>query len=246
MLAPNTFASLSGEIVLNVPAYLWRGGCGPTALGMVIGFYDEQGYGLIPGSAITQTEAVDQVIASNNNLWDYGDPEDAYPILRVDDYITSKRPPHQNDCLADFALISRSTNNNYFGWGWARDIGPAFVSFVNSKSQAYSPNFQVYQPMTWNVLMTEIDKGRPMLFLVDVDANGQSDHFVTVIGYRDNPKQYASHDTWYTAVRWENFTPIARGTPWGIYGGWALRLEGSTYRVFLPVVSNVQYKKPYP
>ena len=32
-----------GEVVLNVPAYYWRHGCGPTALSMVVGYYDTKG-----------------------------------------------------------------------------------------------------------------------------------------------------------------------------------------------------------
>ena len=48
--------NLISENSLPVPSYLWRHGCGPTAVGMVIGYYDILGYDdLIPGSAVTQT-----------------------------------------------------------------------------------------------------------------------------------------------------------------------------------------------
>ena len=54
-------------VIGGVPDYTWRHGCGPTAVGNVVGYYDGQGYGdLIPGDASTQTAAVDQVIASQN------------------------------------------------------------------------------------------------------------------------------------------------------------------------------------
>ncbi|MHC4617912.1 MAG: hypothetical protein ACYTEQ_09185, partial [Planctomycetota bacterium] len=31
---------ISGEVIDTVPAYFWRHGCGPTSVGMVIGYYD--------------------------------------------------------------------------------------------------------------------------------------------------------------------------------------------------------------
>lgn len=66
-----------------------------------------------------------------------------------------------------------------------------------------------------------------MVFLVDSDGNGDTDHFVTVIGYRTSPTlQYGSLDTWSTtSVRWQDFDYIASGTNWGIWGGWSFRLQ---------------------
>jgi opacity protein-like surface antigen len=53
------------HVIPGAPEYNWRHGCGPTAVGMVVGYYDGQGYDdLIPGDASTQTAAVDQAIAS--------------------------------------------------------------------------------------------------------------------------------------------------------------------------------------
>ena len=46
-------AATPGEIVLSdVPAYKWRDGCGPTAVGMIVGYWDTPGYpDLVPSSA---------------------------------------------------------------------------------------------------------------------------------------------------------------------------------------------------
>ena len=59
----------AGEVVISgVPAYLWRDGCGPTAVGMVLGYYDAHGWDLlIPGDATRRRSAVDQVIASHGS-----------------------------------------------------------------------------------------------------------------------------------------------------------------------------------
>lgn len=235
------------QVTLAVPAYFWRHGCGPTAVGMVIGYYDTIGYDdLIPGSALLQTDEVNQAIASGggsgepyppgaeHHYEDYARPEDSPPNLLPDDYITSGRTPHADDSLADYMHTSKSTRGNYYGWTWSVDIGRAFVDYVNKRNPAYRPNylpfFSALGTMTWDVLISEIDAGRPMVFLVDSDEDGQTDHFVTVIGYRTNPsRQYGCWDTWSTTkVRWENFAPMAPGVPWGIWGGWAFRLTAPT------------------
>ena len=58
-----------------------------------------------------------------------------------------------------------------------------------------------------------------MVFLVDTNGNGSTDHFVTVIGYDDSTHSYGCLDTWGSAVRWETFAPLASGQGWGIWGG---------------------------
>jgi len=234
-------ADLLGAATLPVPAYYWRHGCGPTALGMVIGYYDGQGYpDLILGSAATQTYQVNQAIASGGDSFapfapgnerhyeDYARPQDYAPLMRLDDYLAAGRIPHANDSIADWMYTSRSTHANYYGWSWSNHVGPAFVSYVDQRNPAYAPSYQLWYMgygLSWSILTGEIDAGRPMVFLVDTDANGGTDHFVTVIGYRTSPRlQYASLDTWYATVRWENFEAIAGGVPWGIWGGWAFSL----------------------
>jgi hypothetical protein len=211
---------------------------------MVLGYYDMHGYDdLIPGSAGSQTAAVDQAIASGGDAAnpyppgserhyeDYARPQDSYPALLTDDYLTGGRTPHGDDCVADYMDTSKSTRDNYYGWSWSSDVGPAFVDYVNQQNAAHGPSFQQYNTyngtLDWTVLTSEIDAGRPMVFLVDTDGNGATDHFVTVTGYRTSPSlQYGCWDTWSTTnVRWENFAAIAPGVPWGIWAGWALRLD---------------------
>ncbi len=241
---PDRAKDILSASTLPAPAYAWRHGCGPTAVGMVVGYYDALGYDdLIPGSGITQTDAVNQAIASGGDATnpyppgserhyeDYARPLDSSPYLLDDDYITSGRTPHADRCIADYMDTSKSTHYNYYGWSWSDGVGPAFVDYVNQQNSAYEPSFRQYNTfdgtLTWSVLTSEIGAGRPMVFLVDTDGNGGTDHFVTIIGYRTSPSlQYGCWDTWSTTnVRWENFAAIAPGTPWGIWGGWALSLS---------------------
>jgi hypothetical protein len=38
--ADGASGSATAEVTLAVPGYFWRHGCGPTAVGMVVGYYD--------------------------------------------------------------------------------------------------------------------------------------------------------------------------------------------------------------
>ena len=61
-------------------AYLWCNGCGPTSAGMVIGYWDGQGFDdLVPGDASMQTAEVNQMMSSTGNYDDYCLPIDLYP-----------------------------------------------------------------------------------------------------------------------------------------------------------------------
>jgi hypothetical protein len=242
---PDSLENTQSEVVLPVPAYEWRHGCGPTALGMVIGYYDTIGYNdLVQGSAFDQTNEVNQMIASGGdienpnppgfegNFEDYASPVDSFPNMIADAYITAGREPHPNNSIADYMDTSKSTRNNYYGWSWSSDVGKAFTGYISQRNPTYYKSFSEYSAfdgsLTWSILTSEIDSGKPMLFLVDSDGNGGTDHFVTIVGYRTSPKlQYGSWDTWSTSqIRWEDFNYIRSGIPWGIWGGWAFSLSG--------------------
>jgi Peptidase_C39 like family len=220
---------------ISVPAYAWRHGCGPTALGMVLGYYDINGFpDLFDGSAATQAAAVNQGIASDRptgasgHYQDYSYPEDSYPNLQLDRSEPPTGDEHTSDSIADFMETSFSSRGNYYGWSWSNDIRPAFNDYCALRSTNYWTSSTQYSTISglWSVLVSEIDNGRPMIFLVDTDGNGTTDHFVTIIGYDDTPPtRYACWDTWSTStVRWEKFSEMQSGIPWGIWGGWSFSL----------------------
>lgn len=246
---------ISSAVTLPVPAYTWRHGCGPTALGMVLGYYDANGFAdLIPGLAATQTEVVNQVIASGGSdgnpnppgterhFEDYARPIDYYPNMQTDNYLSSGRSPHQADSLADLMNTSKSEYGNYYGWSWSNDVDSAFKKYVKTRNAGYDPTVGFYYStsMWWSLLTSEIDAGRPMLFLVDSSGDGETDHFVPVIGYRTSPTlQYASWDTWSTStIRWQNFSYMAPGVSWGIWGGWTFRIDKLAAKNTLKINAN--------
>jgi hypothetical protein len=228
------------ENALSVPPYLWRHGCGPTAVGMVIGYYDILGYDdLIPGSASTQTYQVNQAIASGgdednpfppgseSHYEDYARPQDSWPIMLDDDYITQVREPHTDNCIADYMHTSQSTCDNYYGWSWSDRIGPAFVEYVQQQNPNYLVEFEECYfengTLNWSVLTSEIDLDRPMVFLVDTDGDDTTDHFVTVIDYRIHGQrnEYGCWDTWNDKqIHWEEFNEMSPDVYWGVWGAW--------------------------
>lgn len=235
-------AAAAETVISGVPPYLWRHGCGPTAVGMVVGYYDAKGYSLIDGDALNQTGSVNQAIASGGDdstnplppssaqhFEDYALPYDGTDVT-TDAYVTAGRKAHVNNSVADYMNTSRSTLGLKYGWSYDNDLETGLVGFVQQKASTITVR-NTYYPgsyMSWSVLTQEINAQRPMVFLVDTDGDGGTDHFVTVIGYRESPtRQYASWDTWSTTIRWEDFKPIATGVPWGVYSGHAFELSGA-------------------
>ncbi len=228
-------------LISGVPCYLWWDGCGPTAVGMVIGYYDTQGWpALVAGDAGSQTDAVDQMISSHST----GSGNQSYEdySLPLDDPNTDSSPlpdmstidpagAHFSDCVADFAQTSWSAADLYYGWTWDTDIAPGFDGYVDEVAPQYAPTSTEYDmsgALTWTLVQQQIDAGRPMVFLVDSDGDGLTDHFVTVIGYGEvnGEPEYACWDTWYqNAVRWELFRTMSSSYAWGVYSGWTFSLS---------------------
>ncbi|MCX5632347.1 MAG: hypothetical protein NTW93_01515, partial [Phycisphaerae bacterium] len=157
--------TVSPVTISGVPDYIWRHGCGPTALGNVVGYHDTQGYyDLITGDANTQTNDVNQAMASGGDAGnpnpagsekhyeDYARPEDDPGPLLPDDYLVNPPPtgrnPHANDCIGDFMKTSQSNFNNNYGWSWSSDMGPAFTGYVNLRNASYNPSYTEYSPIT--------------------------------------------------------------------------------------------------
>lgn len=54
--------------------------------------------------------------------------------------------------------------------------------------------------------------------LVDSDGNGNTDHFVTGIGYDESNSTYAIYDTWDNNIHWYQWRGMSSSYSWGIYG----------------------------
>ena len=230
------------KTISGVPAYIWRHGCGPTAVGMVVGYWDGQGLDdLIAGSAATQNFDVQQAIASGGtsaspmtpeqHYEDYARPEDNTGPRLTDDYITASRTPHTDNCIADFMKTSRSADPYQMQYGWSSSIYiiPAITSFAAMQSPYYAVSATQYSfpssNLTFDLVKTEIDNNRPMVFLVDSTGDGVTDHFVPIIGYDDGPpQQYIYYNTWDLSPHQAQFRVMSSAYTWGVYIGWTFNI----------------------
>jgi len=247
-----TLSSVTAVVISGVPAYKWHHGCGPTAAGMVIGYWDGHGFdALVAGDAYTQTTAVNEMIASDivtpSHYSDYSLPLDYFGV-DPSPLPDKSEPPfgdeHPDNCVADYMYTSQSYHSNYYGWSWFSHVGPAMENYVASVGHpdyyADARNlYMFYTPqLTWDNFRAEIDAGRPMVLLVDTNGDGNTDHFVTAIGYDlvGGTPYYACFDTWDTNVHWYEFAPMASGQGWGIYGAITFRMLQLSEHLFCPLV----------
>jgi hypothetical protein len=225
--------------LLGAPAYRWRHGCGPTAMGMLIGWWDMRGADeLIDGDASQQTDGVNRAIASAQGVSgkpghyeDYSQPIDHGGVMA-----DLSEPPvgdeHEPDSIADFMRTSFSSAGNRYGWSWSTDIARSYEDYVALRAPDRAVETRQYYmglgQLPWELVKAEIDAGRPMIFLVDTCNDGVTDHFVTVIGYREGETpQYACLDTWLPEdeVRWADFAPLGSGSLFTVWAGWSFEME---------------------
>lgn len=208
-------AAIAGVRVLpDVPSYIWYCGCGPTAGGMIVGYWDAHGFdNLILGSNswTDNQQAVKDMIASPEHIRDY------WPT--PDRAASEEDPYHEDDCLADFMRCSRNPlgeGQSYESMQYAGLIGYfAARGYVQSEG-SYVPFSEL-----WALLVSSINAARPMEFYVDSNSDGAADHFVAVVGYDDAPgaEQYAFYDTYGTSIRWSPFRQNKKDVSYGIKTG---------------------------
>ncbi len=241
---PGPSTDSASKVISGVPAYLWRHGCGPTALGMVVGYYDTHGFPLLfPGSGATQTYWVNQYIASQGSgsnqhgqqrhYEDYSLPKD-YPNtgLKKDRSTCYPGCTHKDDCIADFMYTSWYTQKNCYGWSWFKHVGQAFKKYAKYRSMLYNVSMKPYTIKNtnintmWSILRREINENRPLVLLVDTDGDGWTDHFVTAIGYSEGAsgRKYCCHHTRDRNKHWYYFRKISKGATWGVYGFWTFKV----------------------
>ena len=125
-------------VIQGVPAYIWKDGCGPTAVGMIAGYYDIKGFSdLFPGDATTQTTAVNTAISSTESYNDYCLPiESALPVI-ADKSELPLGDEHADNCIADYMKTSQSVIGNIYGWSFGKDIKPSWENYIANKAPNY-------------------------------------------------------------------------------------------------------------
>jgi hypothetical protein len=236
----STATPAPGEIVIpGVPGYYWRDGCGPTAVGMVVGYYDLHGWDeLIPGDATHDTAYVQQAIASHGTAEapghydDYSLPQETTSTIVPDKSEAPVGDEHVGDSVADFMHTSWSADRLKYGYSYSNMVSPAFVDYIKAKYPESSPVVTTYggTNLTWELVKREVDADRPMVFLVDCSGDGVTDHFITLVGYREvnGYAEYGFWDTWHTGViNWQRFRGVSSSYQWGVWGGYTFSMDAS-------------------
>jgi hypothetical protein len=205
--------ALADPVVLSsVPAYSWYHGCGPTAVASVFGYWDLHGYGNLfdaSGQDLFLTANVQDQISSpaHNAKYDFTPDNPNLPA-----------PPDTS--IADYFHTSEGSLG--YGWSFQSDAPEAFSGYAAYRGYDFSSSDEYfYSGFTWDLFTSEIDAGRPVLFLVDTGGTGSTDHFVPVFGYDDRGaagRWYGFYTTWSEdeTVAWEPFRGLAAGHAWGI------------------------------
>ena len=205
-------ASGAAVTLSGVPAYDWYHGCGPTAAGSLIGYYDLLGFsGLFDAEgweSVKLTANVQDQISSPTHNAKY-DPTPDNASLPV---------PEKNSLASWF---DTSVGTLQYGWSYLSRADDVFEGYAAYRGYECDARLKSYLTLTWEAFTAEIDAGRPVMFLVDSDGNGGSDHFVSVFGYddRDGDLYYGFYNGWSESetVTWEPFRPMTSGDAWGVY-----------------------------
>lgn len=216
------------RVIDYVPAYNWYHGCGPTAVASVFGYWDLQGYAdYFDASAwdeVRYTVNVQNEISSPAHNAKY-DPTPDNPLLPV--------PPMTS--IADFLHTSQDPLG--YGWTYLSYIEPGMEAYANLRGQPLDAWTVMVNSTTWQTLVSEIDAGRPSVFLVDTNGDATTDHFVPVLGYDDRGAEglwYGAYTTWSESetVSWFRFQPMGSGTSWGVgYATFVDQPDALTQRV---------------
>jgi len=235
-------ALLTDHVMIDgVPCYKWQNGCGPTAAGMIIGYWDRNGFGdLVNGNSDTlvQTPDVNAMIASKEHYEDYSLGWDAASkkwVLDNSQVIlpdnSSVGTPHQPNCLADFMHTSWSSDGLWYGATDCNSVCDALEQYTASKGAYVGVATQLHAAsLSWKDLQYQIDTNHPMAMTIDYNGDGDTDHLVTVIGYCEigSARLYAFYSTWDYSIWWANFDLMHKGIYYGVYSGFTFDITDVT------------------
>lgn len=227
IVTQDNYTPINPVLIDGIPVYYWHRGCTPTALGMVLAYYDLQGYDILPNYHLSQS-SVNQYIASEEHFFDYSLPIDwGYPI-KTDMSELPTGDEHQNNSIADCLKTSQSRYGLLYGWTNTSYIGGCLYQY----GQVYDPQIGFCNKIAcYNFIKQSINGGVPVLLTVQ---SPQGTHSVVATGYDDND-HWRFNDSW-GSVRWAGFS-FCGYSDWCIYHGYTLRLNGEPwFKLYLPII----------
>jgi len=216
--------ALESEKVLNVPAAYWRGGCLPTAVAMVLMYWESQGLvDLLPsneGFHFNSSRNIEQ-IASSGHYGDYYYPLDTSDNILPDRSEDDPSTWRAHDSVGD---VLRSSFSRYrMPAGATSSWAPLdyLPNWVSSRNAHYSLDVDLDSSRNyWPRIVSEIDAGRPLIAYVN-STRGSSveDHALTVVGYGQDgtgTRYYLTLNTWDYSVHRYQYGLNTEMDQWGI------------------------------
>jgi len=122
---------------------------------------------------------------------------------------------------AELAILAEYLNTDSDGWTLSNNVPPGLEDYALNEGgyefSAANVNFLQFAGQ----LSSEINSGRPLIFLVDSNGDATLDHFVPVIGYDDRGPSglyYGFYTNWKETeeIVWEEYVPAQDGQEWGV------------------------------
>jgi hypothetical protein len=166
--------------VLAVPEYVWRHGCGPTAVGMLFGYYDiNKGTDFLVGDPTSQG-SIDGSLASLEHYNDYSLPiDDPTTGILTDKSETGNA--HIDNCIADYMGTSMSDLDLMYGWSYTTKLVDSIEDWSSKRNNPIQA--QYYDGFSLSDIKHEIDNGRPFVVFMNAAGGQYADHFATCVGY---------------------------------------------------------------
>jgi beta-propeller repeat-containing protein len=210
------------KVLVGVPEYKWNYGCTPAVAGMLMGYWDRQGFGklvageqvLAPLSSHTEQrprdfgpiyekapqgssqEIIDSLIASeghHRDYWAHGfGPDEGANNDPMLDH-------HKDDCLADYMGTSKGVRTN--GATHANNEVAGLLQWAYDTGQFRLGEVYAVEDSvaTFDKIKAEIDNSAPVMLSLACDGYLGGGHSVLAYGYLDlgpNDQWYAVRDTW--------------------------------------------------
>ncbi|NQU75852.1 MAG: hypothetical protein HQ546_06010, partial [Planctomycetes bacterium] len=113
--------------------------------------------------------------------------------------------PHEDDCIADFLLTSRSIEGSVLGDGFFDDVAAGVENYFQHMGYTATAEHVDGEDFTWDDLVAEIDAGRPVLVDVDPNSYGMSEQLMVVFAYDLGSQQYGGYNTEDGDLHWYSF-----------------------------------------
>lgn len=200
-----------------------------------MGFYDLNGYPNLfdaSGDDVFLTENVKDHISSPAHNAKFNPTPDANLPF----------PPW--DSIASFLGTSRDPLG--YGESYISQSAVAVIGYAAYRGYQFDASLRWYNTtispyyFNWDDIVAEIDAGRPLVFVVDVNGDDREDHMVPVVGYYirgPNDFYYGIYTTYTEAedIIWKPWQSMDTGNRWGVsYATFIMPLDAPELTVPVP------------